>query len=714
MSAGSCPACPWPAPHPMLTPAAWEGRPRVSCAPPPQRPGLAKVDGSDPAEVKAKLEERILASAERTAFPRPGTKGEYRDTKRVPSPERRVWDRADDNVIDARMLAVEGMVQLQQYEVAHASLADTEERYEELTLENAMTMDAVSDTALESSSAHERIHRKGLNLAHLRRANFDKAAAEADALAALKVNEDWLASKHSKFALQREVARLERQLLTWRKSADSEFKAAQVQLDKALQEEQRQQAALESLEASIAESQEAVASMEQALEILREEPDGDAGDFGWFVDEEADILSGLDSLRVNIQKLDGLDSASKAHALARLEVRYQHLRSLTAETRRVNAAAQAFRADQQLNAVIFAVQQQITEVLEASSVRLLLLDEGSNQLWCMEGAAGEEEEVYLPLDVGLTGECVSDLEPVNCPSCSEDDRFDSSVDSPAANLVVNSMLVLPVVHPYQVSKALGVLQVHNKRGGTQAFSLRDVMVGKLLAEQAAISVKAGTELHSWSTRQSVMHRICHIGTALTQELNLRQLVSYLHRSCRELLKVTSLEVYACQAPDADPAEAEAEGNGGGSKKVLLVPDFGATGLPPLAESSPSYALIQEVVADGMGISVPDARKDDRFDSAAEDAQGGSGGGRQMQTRSLMVHPMRNSAGKVIGALQVSRAQPRRSEARPKAFSWEDAEALGMLSLPWPLWLSITPELPGACLRGGAKWPHCWGSTTAPG
>lgn len=264
------------------------------------------------------------------------------------------------------------------------------------SLSAAQMTEEVSDTLLRMAEAKQRVHRKELFLTHLRRQNIDKLEADADALCSLRANDGWMASKHSKFAMQREAARLERQLLSWRHTADTEFQAARVQLDKALQEEQRLETALRALEAAMSETKAKVVDEEEALRALQGEPDAESGPFGWFVDpEDLSITSGLSGLRVNIQRLDSLGSSSKVHALSCLEGRYTHLRSLAAELRRVNASAQMFRHDISLNSVIFAVQQQTAEALEASSVRLLLVDDTHQRLWCLEGAAGEEEQVII-------------------------------------------------------------------------------------------------------------------------------------------------------------------------------------------------------------------------------------------------------------------------------------------------------------------------------
>jgi hypothetical protein len=72
------------------------------------------------------------------------------------------------------MLYSEGTVQAGQYAEAHAKLSALEGAYETLTVENAATANDIADTAVELAAAGERIHRKELYLAELRRDNLDK------------------------------------------------------------------------------------------------------------------------------------------------------------------------------------------------------------------------------------------------------------------------------------------------------------------------------------------------------------------------------------------------------------------------------------------------------------------------------------------------------------------------------------------------------------
>lgn len=79
-----------------------------------------------------------------------------------------------------------------------------------------------------------------------------QVTADSAAFRALRNNEPYAKSKHSKFELQRAVAAAEKKLMNWRRSADKAFQEQRAALDKVLQEEQRLEtagaAAVENLE----------------------------------------------------------------------------------------------------------------------------------------------------------------------------------------------------------------------------------------------------------------------------------------------------------------------------------------------------------------------------------------------------------------------------------------------------------------------------------
>jgi len=639
------------------------------------------AEAMNPGLVTERLRERRSESRAALSFPRPGTRGRHRNIEATPSTAQRLWDRTDDLAGSTTAVHSEATAQLDHYRIAYEALMSSEDRRRRLSEERSRAVAVAADAALRRAEALGRVHGKEIYLSTLRQAAREKAASEEGAMVAMAANEPWVMSKQSKLELEREVARAERQLLAWRRSADAEFASLRTQMDKVALEERRLDTQLSKVGERLESVQADVSAEQAALEALEEEPDCDSGPFGWFVDEEdGGILPGIERLRVDVQQLDALAPVSKLHALQRLERRYQQLRGLALELRAVSATSQRFRLDADLNHVIPSVQQQAAEALEASSARLLLLDGGGGRLWSMEGPAGEEERVVVPLGPGVTGRCVKTREALVAEACAEDPRFEAAVDSPAANLLVNNMMAFPIMHPFKVTQLLGVLQVHNKKGGTQVFSPRDVMIGHQLAEQVAIAVQSGLELSSWSGRRDTMHRIRGVGSALVQELGVGPLVAAVQRAACGLFQATSAAVYTSDSCSTPPA---------------IRPGFDASAAA--LEGGASLELLELVAVDGLKVVVPDAAADDRFDSAAEDAAAGSRG---LRTRSLMAAPLRDTAGRVIGVVEVRRGWARGRAQPPDGFSTEDVEALGMLCALASIALS-NARLAESCSRGNA-------------
>eukprot|EP00873_Tetraselmis_striata_P024307 jgi/Tetstr1/444571/TSEL_003343.t1 len=277
--------------------------------------------GGDPSAVVSQVGQRAAtAQSALGGFERPGTRGRFRNVPPAyPSPRERLWDRTQDVADATGMLMAESAAQAGQYAAVHARLSGLEAEYEALTVKSAATAGDIADVSLELAEAEARIHRKELYLQELRRGAADKVTADSAAFRALRNNEPYAKSKHSKFELQRAVAAAEKKLMNWRRSADKAFQEQRATLDKVLQEEQRLETAGAAAVENLEELRAQVAEAEATLESIRAKPSPDAGPFGSFVDTQGNVEVGLDSLSLDIEALDGLAPAARGPALSRLE-----------------------------------------------------------------------------------------------------------------------------------------------------------------------------------------------------------------------------------------------------------------------------------------------------------------------------------------------------------------------------------------------------------
>lgn len=98
--------------------------------------GIQGKEETRPRTVKQLLLERIGSAGSTLSFPRPGTRGEFLDPSKLPTPLERIWDRADE-VAEATMLVhTEAELQMAEYSKIHDTLLREEERYDNLTVEH--------------------------------------------------------------------------------------------------------------------------------------------------------------------------------------------------------------------------------------------------------------------------------------------------------------------------------------------------------------------------------------------------------------------------------------------------------------------------------------------------------------------------------------------------------------------------------------------------
>jgi phosphoserine phosphatase len=94
------------------------------------------------------------------------------------------------------------------------------------------------------------------------------------------------------------------------------------------------------------------------------------------------------------------------------------------------------------------------------------------------------DAIRIPADLGIVGECVRTLAPINVPDCYADPRFNRDVDKTTGKRT-RCMLSLPLVG--DDDQLVGVLQVVNRR--ERAFDADDEAVALALAAQCAVALQ---------------------------------------------------------------------------------------------------------------------------------------------------------------------------------------------------------------------------------
>lgn len=150
----------------------------------------------------------------------------------------------------------------------------------------------------------------------------------------------------------------------------------------------------------------------------------------------------------------------------------QALHQILEVTRKLAAP---FDLDTMLTEVVDASR----EILNADRGTVFLYDANRDELVVRVGT--ELEQIRIPADKGIVGECAQTRQIINVPDCYADHRFNRAIDK-QTGYRSRCMLTLPLIG-YE-DTLVGVLQILNKNGGE--FDDRDEFVGQALAAQAAV------------------------------------------------------------------------------------------------------------------------------------------------------------------------------------------------------------------------------------
>ncbi len=132
-----------------------------------------------------------------------------------------------------------------------------------------------------------------------------------------------------------------------------------------------------------------------------------------------------------------------------------------------------------LDTMLAEVVDASREILNADRGTVFLYDEASDELVVRVGT--ELDQIRIPADKGIVGECAQTRQVINVPDCYADSRFNRAIDK-QTGYRSRCMLTIPLIG-YEES-LVGVLQILNKHGGE--FDDRDEFVGQALAAQAAV------------------------------------------------------------------------------------------------------------------------------------------------------------------------------------------------------------------------------------
>lgn len=164
-------------------------------------------------------------------------------------------------------------------------------------------------------------------------------------------------------------------------------------------------------------------------------------------------------------------------------------RELAEERRARQALVEAsIRLNSLLNLpeLLNAIMGSATDLLDAETSSLMLLDEGTYEL-AFTVATGEPgagvKELRVPADRGIAGWVLRHDEPAIIDDAATDPRFYDQIDQ-SSGFSTRSLLAVPLKIR---DTPIGVVEVINKRGDA-GFSARDRDIAAALAAQAAVAI----------------------------------------------------------------------------------------------------------------------------------------------------------------------------------------------------------------------------------
>lgn len=137
--------------------------------------------------------------------------------------------------------------------------------------------------------------------------------------------------------------------------------------------------------------------------------------------------------------------------------------------------------------LLAAIMRTATDLMNAETSSLLLLDEKTNEL-TFEVATGdpaaEVAQMRVPADRGVAGWVMKNKKAALVNDVQKDERFYAQIDR-ASGYKTKSMLAVPLDTRGRI---IGVVEMINKRDGS-GFTERDQEIASALAAQAAVAIE---------------------------------------------------------------------------------------------------------------------------------------------------------------------------------------------------------------------------------
>lgn len=299
-----------------------------------------------------------------------------------------------------------------------------------------------------------------------------------------------------------------------------------------------------------------VVAIVQCYRLLSNNDSKKGNDFEHFHNNDITILKRLFGFLGNMLR----HSRNVDRALAQFHT------SLTSH-KRSNAlldVAKSLASETKLDAVVSIIVAKVPELLDADRCTLFFTDQIKKELVVTKGASKGKsktliswifgqcnapelpfpegcDEIRFPMGKGIAGHVADTGEKLNIVDAHYDPRFNSRMDK-ETGYRTRSILCLPMID--SENKIIGVVQAINKNPLYPAgFDQGDETLLNTFCAQAALAVRNANLFEKTQKALKQSDALLEVTTALSQELNLGQLVKIICAKVQELLSAERCTVF---------------------------------------------------------------------------------------------------------------------------------------------------------------------------
>ncbi|NEQ49437.1 MAG: adenylate/guanylate cyclase domain-containing protein [Leptolyngbya sp. SIO3F4] len=307
-----------------------------------------------------------------------------------------------------------------------------------------------------------------------------------------------------------------------------------------------------------------------------------------------------------------------------------------------------------LEELLEAFTLKIGQILQADRTTIFIVDHENEELWSKVAQGGEEKavEIRIPMNKGIAGYVAETKKTLNIPNAYDDPRFNRATDEETGYRTQN-ILCMPIFS--NDINVVAVVQLLNKIGGDR-FTPEDEKEFESFARSIGVLLESCNSFYTAARTQKGLNALLNAISSLEQSLELEVTLQSVMAEARKLMQADRSTLWLMD----------------GNELWSKVQSADRTELVELRQANDTDSIVGYVASTGETLNIPDAYKDSRFDSSADDRTG-------YRTHSILCMPVFNSSGRIMGVTQlINKTQgsfTRSDESFMKAFNTQAGIAL---------------------------------------